>query len=853
MTSRENWIRVEAILDELLDLPPESRRARLDDLAGHDSGLHAEVLGLLRASERVGVLDGSLEAIAASAFDAGPARSLRERVGPYRILRELGRGGMGEVLLAERADGQFEHQVALKIVRAGPDQREIVERFRRERQILARLRHPNIASLYDGGVAEDGAPYFAMEYVDGERITDSADARRLGVDERIELFDSVCAAVSHAHRNLVIHRDLKPSNVLVAVDGTVKLLDFGIAKLVAPEDGEAARTTRGFLTPAYASPEHVRGEPTTTATDVYSLGVLLYELLAGRHPHGDTLHSAEVVRAILEDDPREPSTVVTQDTRTTTANEIAKRRSSAPADLRRKLRGDLDNIVCKALRRHPEERYRSVEELRLDLERYRESLPVSARPATARYRLRKFVRRNRVAVAAGVALLAALIAFAASMSILYARSERNLARAVKAEQAASEEAETAKQVSDFMVGLFRVSNPTESTWEELTARKVLERAVERIGTELEDRPLVRSRLLGTMGDVYSALGRYPEARKLLEEGLAIRRQTGGENDSTYALALNNYAFFLQKTGDYREALQANRQALAIGEATLGPAHRTVALITMNMGMVFKNLGDLDSSLVYLERAVVLHRAAFDPEHRAQATPIYNLAAVHLARGDYPAARTLFEEAHRIWAATYGESHMRTVSALGAIAGVMSLSGDPSGAREIQRRVVALNEAAVGPAHPEVGQSLSNLARLENKLGNPVEARALAGRAFRIAEEAFGTEHPQVADALGVLADASALAGDSTEARELTLRSLAILDGAELKTPATVEQLERLGDLERRLGHENVALAHYERAAAIAEEVFGADHANAVQIREKLAGVERVDSSIVGPTSAKRHD
>jgi serine/threonine-protein kinase len=838
VTDPERWQRIEEILDQLLDLPADRRAARLAELAAGDPALAGEVRALLDEGARPGgVLDGSLDTLMEGVLGGEAAEAPVEGrvIGPYRVLRRLGRGGMGEVLLAERADGAFEHRVALKIVRGGPGREEIAERFRHERQILARLRHPNIASLYDGGATEDGAPYFAMEYVEGERITDHADRLRLGVDDRLRLFEAVCAAVTHAHRNLVIHRDLKPGNVMVTADGAVKLLDFGIAKLLDPEAGDAGATTHLYLTPAYASPEHVRGLPTSTATDVYSLGVVLYELLSGRHPHGDTARTPEVVRAILEEEPKDPSAVVTHDTRGATASQIAERRSTAPAELRRRLRGDLDNIVARALRKNPEERYGSVEDLRADLERYRRSLPVEARPATAGYRLRKFARRNRAAVLAGGVLLVALVGFAIAMSVLYARSQRNLARALAAEEAARLEAETARQVSTFMEGLFRTSHPEESTWEQVTARQILERAVERIGTQLGDQPRVRARLMGTLGDVYAGLGRYAEARRLMEAGIAIRDSIHDENDPSYAMALGTYAYLLQRVAEYPRALEVQRRAVAIGEATLGLEHKNVGLYLMNMGNIHWQMGALDSSLGYFERALTNHRAAFGPDHRATATVMHNLAGVHLARKDHAAARPLFEDAHRIWRDAYGEGHMRTLSALGGVAGAMDLGGDTRGALAIQQRVVRGLEQAAGPSNPEVGVALLGLAGLERKLGSRDDARVHAERARTLWEAAYGARHPHIAEALGMLADLRADAGDDAGALTLARRGLAMVDAMKLQNAETVALLERVGALERRLGNERGASASYERASAVATAVLGADHADVARLRALAAG------------------
>jgi serine/threonine-protein kinase len=831
----QRWKRVEQALDQVLDLPAAERRARLDAIAADDRALRDEVLALLDEGERGGgPLDGSFEALLESVADSGPAEPVAGlRIGPYRVIRSLGRGGMGEVLLAEREGSDFEHRVAIKTVRAGFDRAEIIERFRRERRILARLRHPNIASFLDGGVTDDGMPYFAMEYVEGERITDYADRERLDLDARICLFESVCAAVAHAHRNLIVHRDLKPGNVLVTADGIPKLLDFGIAGIIDPDAIEPAQTTQRFLTPAYASPEHLRGEPTATATDVYSLGVLLYELLSGRHPHGDTSRSAEVVRAILEDDPRDASAAVTVDTREATAAEIARRRATVPAELRRRLRGDLDSIVGKALRKHPAERYGSVEDLRADLERYRRSEPVAARPAARRYRVGKFVSRNRVAVAAGGVLLAALIGFAIVMGVLYARAEANLARALQAERLAAGEAEAANRVTEFMTELFRVSNPEASSWEQLTARQVLERAVEQIEGDLEAQPLVRARLLGSLGVVHTGLGRFEEARRLHEQGLEIRRRAGGENDLAHADALHNYASLLRRSADYAGALRAYRQGLAIREAALGQDHPDVAASLAGLGVVYLDLGEVDSSLAAQERAITIKRRTLGPDDEAVATSAYNLGALHLMRYDAAAARPYFEESYRIHRAKLGESHLRTLGAMGAIALTMDRTGDLEGALAMQRRVLELQESAVGRDHASLSFTLLGLASMELKAGRVSTARAHAERARVVSEAAHGANHPQVGAALARLAEIEAEAGAPPAARALARRALAVFERAKLENVGTLEQLRLVGDLERKLGNESAARTAFERAIHLAERLYGADHAMTVDLRGRL--------------------
>ncbi|MGQ0723154.1 MAG: tetratricopeptide repeat protein [Candidatus Eiseniibacteriota bacterium] len=878
MTSPERWRRIEEILDELLELPPPARGPRLDALAAGDAALRDEVLALLEAGAKAGPLDGSLETFAGDVFEAPPSSPTPAggTVGPYRILKELGRGGMGEVLLAERADGEFEHRVALKIVRAGLRREDIVERFRHERQILARLRHPNIASLYDGGAAADGSPYFAMEYVEGERITDWADGRRLGLDARIRLFESVCGAVSHAHRNLVVHRDLKPSNVLVTADGTVKLLDFGIAKIVDPESGDAAQTTHGFLTPAYASPEHVRGLPTTTATAVYSLGVLLYELLSGRHPHGETSRSVEVVRAILEDEPKDPSAVVRTDTRETTAAEIAQRRSTDPADLRRRLRGDLDNIVAKALRKSPEERYGSVEDLRADLERYRHQLPVSARPATARYRFAKFARRNRVAVGAGALLLTALISFAVSMSVLYAR-------AVKAEAATAREAEAARRVSSFLVELFEVPDPTVSLGREVTARELLEVGAERIRRELGEEPETRAQLQQTMGNTYLGLGLHeraeaqhrsaretlvglhgedsPEAAAAavqlgwavlqqggLDEGLelaeralavlsSVRGGAGGGADSAAALDLLGSA--LRARGEHARAESVCVRALAAREGAHGPEHDLVAQSCNNLAHLFIDMGRLEEAEMQLRRAIDIRTGLHGEDHPDLARNLANLADVYRRLERYPEAEAMFLRALALKERMLGADHVDlayTHNNLGLTYRRMQRYDD--GERHL-RRAVELRRIGLPEHHPLTLASLDNLGMLLLHAKRPDEADAVLAEALEGAEVAFGAGTPEHA---GILANVAWMRELQGRWKEELVARVAVLEAREkvwgADDPRLLGSLRLLASTQDRLGQLDDAEALYRRSLAILESAEAPDTLAVAKTREAIDDLRR---------------
>jgi serine/threonine-protein kinase len=760
-------------------------------------------------------------------------------------------------------------------VRAGIHREEIADRFRHERQILARLRHPNIASLYDGGAADDGTPYFAMEYVEGERITDWADRRQLDVDARVRLFESVCAAVSHAHRNLVVHRDLKPSNVLVTAEGTVKLLDFGIAKIVDPDANEATHTTHGFLTPAYASPEHVRGLPTTTSADVYSLGVLLYELLAGRHPHGDTSRSAEVVRAILEDEPRDPSAVVTGDTRQTTASEIARRRATDPAALRRRLRGDLDNIVAKALRKSPEERYGSVEDLRADLERYRSSMPVTARPATVRYRLRKFVRRNRVAVAAGTALLAALLVFAVSMSVLYGR-------AVKAEVASAREAEAARRVSSFLVKLFEIPDPEISRGREVSARELLDRGSERIREELHDQPEIRAQLQRTMGDTYLGLGLYEpaeaqyrsarqtlagergeenpetaavlvqlgwavleqgrleEGEELAEQALAVHGSAPAADDAGVANALDLLGSVLRERGDPAGAESVCVRALAIRERVPGPEHDDLVATSCNMlGQLCLDLARLEEAEQHLRRAVDIRTRLYGNDHPDLARNLQNLAEVYRRQERYPEAEATFVRALDIARRTLGEDHVDVAyfhNNLGLVCRRMGRFED--GERHL-RRALDLRKAGLPVDHPLIVWTLDNLAILLLHAERPGDAEPVLAEALHRAEAAFGAGSQEHA---GILANVAWMREQQGRWRDELGARLEVLAVQEkhwgTEDARLVRSLRLLASTRERLGQLDEAEALHRRSLVILEAAESPDAEAVAKTRQAIDDVRR---------------
>ncbi|MEM9667262.1 MAG: serine/threonine-protein kinase, partial [Bacteroidota bacterium] len=490
------WQAVSRLLDAVLDLAPADRATYLDQACAHDPSLRAEIEALLHLEDDDRLEDNAavfaaplLSGLAAtdslgaprSEVDPGSAPRIVAQIGPYRLVRQLGRGGMGAVYLAERADGVFEKQVALKVIRQGLDTQDVLNRFAYERQILATLDHPHIARLYDGGLTPDGRPYFVMEYVDGLPLLTYCDQHRLRTEQRLALFRTVCRAVQYAHQNLVVHRDLKPSNILVTTDGQVKLLDFGIAKLLAEEAEEMeplTMTGQRLMTPAYAAPEQVQGGPITTATDVYQLGVLLYELLTGQRPYEIKKRvRQEIERAVLHATPERPSTLVRKlgTDSTETASTITTARATSIDGLERKLRGDLDTIVLMALKKDPGRRYASAEQLAEDLRRHGQGLPVVAHRDSAGYRVRKWVQRNRAAAAVTV-IIGLLLLSTATLGTVFAVTTARQAAAIEREATRAEQAAAqAEGVNTFLQDILGSANPAEAGYD-VTVLQALRRA-----------------------------------------------------------------------------------------------------------------------------------------------------------------------------------------------------------------------------------------------------------------------------------------------------------------------------------------------------------------------------------------
>ncbi len=809
------WRQLRATVAELFDLDAAGCEERLAEIHRHDPDLARDARALLAADERASqsferaMVEGAAAVLADwRGAAAGEATALKTasaaglELGTWRLQRLLGRGGMAEVWEARRTAGDFEQTVAVKLLKRGMDSEEIVRRFLAERQILARLDHPGIARLFDGGLAPDGRPYFVLEKVDGEPITEWCAARRSTLPERLRLLVDCCQAVAAAHRQLVVHRDLKPSNILVSRTGQVKLLDFGIAKLLADEEGAAQQATHPevrMLTPAYAAPEQIRGEPVSTATDVYTLGVLAYELLTGRLPHRRAGRVASELASEVESEAIvRPSTAVLG-----AAGKLGEA-AEDPRGRRRRARelvGDLDTIVLTALRREPERRYSSVAALAEDITRFVEGRPIAARRDRLGYRMRKFVGRHRVAVAAGALAAASLVA-GLGASLWQAR------RAERAAAAARGEATKSEAIAAFLTEVFTAADPEGRQAAELTVRELVERGAERIQQDLEAQPATRAAMLQVLGNVHFRLALHEPARELLEEALAVRRalvppapsevaataaslgtlyhrqgrsaegvalleealalhqQLRGADSLDVARDLNNLANGYRALGRSEDSRAAFERAVAILDRQPEAEPVLLARTLNNYGLLLDRLGERAQGKVALERALALHERTSGPESALVVGTLGNLAELYVRMGQVEQALAAARRAREIGEKTYGPDHFESGMAANMLCWALLAAGRHEEARLEAARAVEILAATLGPDHRTVGYSHRNHGRALAGLGRTADAIASYRRAVRIWEVPPGANERELASVYVLLAPLLVATGEAEEGERL---------------------------------------------------------------------------------------
>ncbi len=721
-----------------------------------------------------------------------------ESVGAYRVLGVLAQGGMGIVYTAEQAE-PVRRRVALKVIKAGMDTREVVARFEAERQALAVMDHPGIAKVLDGGATVDGRPYFVMELVKGVAITDYCDTHRLSTRERLRVFVDVCHAVQHAHQKGVIHRDIKPSNVLVMLqDGkpVPKVIDFGIAKALSNPLTDRSLLTevgRAIGTPAYMSPE--QADPSAldvdTRTDIYSLGVLLYELLTGHLPLDPSVMglNAYLMRlAQREVTPNTPSAKFS--TLGNAASSVSMLRRVDAKTLRRELRGDLDWIVMKALEPDRTRRYETVNGFAMDIERHLHDEPVVARPPSTLYRLSRFARRNRLAVAASATVTAALVIGLTVAGLA-------LVRARRAESIARREAETSRQVANFLTGLFRVSDPSEARGNSVTAREILDRGAERISGELAEQPLVQAQLMHTMGVVYREMGLYAQAQPLLERAIATRRTQVAEDDPLVQGSQFELARLAQQQGRFVVAESLYRTTLGVRERTLGAEHPDLMVPLSALGGMLVTRGRYAEAESLLNRAVALRERSGAPDDADYARTLRHLASAYLAEKRYAEAEPAF------------------------------------------RRVLAMYERIAGADHPDVGRALNNLGIVYYGLQRYDEAEEYYTRAEATLSKALGADHRNVASININLGEVAWRRQRYADADMRLRRALSILEKSVVATDPSIATAEfDLANVMRDAGRPAEAEPRYRKALQIREAAFGRDAPSVAEVLTEYAKLAR---------------
>jgi eukaryotic-like serine/threonine-protein kinase len=699
-----------------------------------------------------------------------------DRIGPYRVLRTLGVGGMGEVYLAERADAQFEQQVAIKVVHGGALAVGMHSRLKLERQILAQLDHPNIAHLLDGGALPDGSAYLVMEYVDGLAIDAHCDSNLLGINARLKLFQTVCAAVHYAHQNLIVHRDLKPSNILVTASGVPKLLDFGIAKLL--DDRQAARhaveMTQAdirIMTPDHASPEQVRGQLITTSSDVYVLGVLLYRLLCGSGPMLITsMRLTEIERAICEKDPPLPSqTLKSEDS--ASSQSIAQARGVTPNRLRRTLSGDLDNIVLKAMRKEPARRYASAQQMASDIQRYLDGRPVIAHPDTLSYRSAKFVRRHWLPVTAGISAALLVVAFGTTTYLQSRRIAAERDRVAQQRERAERERTRAEEVSSFLINLFKLSDPSENRGNQVTARELLDSGAARLRAGLQDQPATRAALLSTVGTVYDSLGQYRDALPLLNEALQLQEQT---HDISRVETLLELGRAYIGAGDLPAAEAPLQQALHLAQSAAGPNSVATGHALWTLGMLRFQQGQISQAKELYIRSLAILESSKAAE--TDVSPVLSdLASAYISGQQWILAKQAYERALEIDRRVLGDDHPKVAFRLQNLAIVAQNSGELNEAEALYRDALQRDERSYGDRHPETAVTKGNYGLLLQREGRLAEAEPLLRDALSMRLSLYGPEHYKVGYARVSLAillhDKGDLAGSESEFRQ----ALAIYD------------------------------------------------------------------------------
>jgi len=803
------WEQIQALFHEMADLPDPAQRASLEAQCAEDPTLMTEVLSLLEQDARGdSLLDRDAAHVAAEVLDEGiPPALLDQTFGPYRLKEALGQGGMGVVYLAERED--LGSVAAIKILRdawLSPDRRE---RFASEQRTLAQLNHPAIARLYDADTLPDGTPWFVMEYVEGVPLTEFCEHHASSILERLRLFRAVCEAVEHAHRHLIVHRDLKPSNILVKPDGSVKLLDFGIAKQLDSLEGPVDRTRTGLrlMTPAYAAPEQILGDPVGIHTDIYTLGVVLYELLTGRLPFDLSNRTpGEAETAIIKQGRERPSAA-------------AKEKS-----ISRRAWADLDVLCLTAMHIEPQRRYRTVEALIRDIDHYLAGEPLEARPDTFGYRLGKYVRRHWRPVSAATASFIVVVGLVVFYTL----------RLATARNAAVAEAARTQRIQHFMLNLFQGGEEAVGPADSLRVVTLVDRGV-RDAQSLDGEPAVQAELYETLGSIYQKLGKLDRADSLLRAALDQRRSLFGSEDAEVAKSLVALGRLRVDQADYKEAERLIREGLEMSQRQLGPGHPAIANATLALGQALEESGRYDEGIKVLEQAVRLRGAAGGLPTSELAASMRELANTHYYAGHLAVADSLDRLVLAMTRRLNGERHPLVAEDLINLGAVQQEWGHYQDAERYYRQALDITQAFYGPNHYKTAAGLTVLGRaLRFEPQGNDEAQRLFQRALVIRERVFGRVHPQVASTLNELGGVALARGRFDEAEALARRVLAIYRTVYGRKHAfTGVGVANLASVYLRHNQYSQAEPLFREAIGIFTETQGAEHLNTGIARIKL--------------------
>lgn len=784
--------RILTVLNEALALPEDERENYLNQIYREDTLLGKEVEKLLESEEQSQNFweewkNWNQQQLLDLFRDYGTEEPPEEQIGPWKLKELIAEGGMGSVWLADRADGSYQQEVALKIMHKSYGRLSnstAIFRFEQERQILAQLNHPNIARLYDGGITDDGRPWLALEYIDGQPITEWCNHHNYSVEQRLQLFEKVCEAIQYAHKNLIVHRDLKPDNILVTASGEVKILDFGIAKLL-DDASSPVHTQTGIraMSLNYAAPEQITGEPVTTATDVHALGLLLYELLAGCFPFDfKDLNLRKIERLLSEEDPAKPSFNPRRDETIPNCQEI---------------RGDLDAIVLKALRKEPSQRYENAGHFLSDIHRYRKKVPVFARRDTFRYRAGKFLSRHRNKLSVGLVILIG-IASLISYYTWQLTQQRNIAQ---------NEAEKSEEILGFMLGMFEAGDPRTNPGETITARELLERGTEDARL-LDNQPEVQAEMFRIIGKVYTSLGEYERAENILNQALSIKRETSGSEPAALASSLNDLAVAVTRQGRYDEARAFHNEALDIQRNHFGENHPQVAntlqLMTSRHQVVgFDNVAELR------KKVLDIRLQNFDNDHLKVASSWMDLGKIKRSSAQPTEAIRAYQKAKQIRKQQLGPEHPEVAESMIFLADTYRLYEiDLEQAEKLYNDALNILQNSYEDYHPSLLHGLGSLATLLSNKGDHDRAEELRRKSLNIRYDVFGADHPTVAEGLSHLAGEFQNRGKFEEAREYYQKSL------DLWKEIYDDDHINIGGAKKNLGSAMIDLRNYDKADSL---------------------------------------